>query len=416
MIKKYWLKLLSVGLTDDTSFAESKKIKLVNEISFLILIANIFTSIRWFVLEQSHLVLLNISGILSMVIVILVNRKHHYRIAQLIFFSYIPVHLFATSIFLPIGMEQFLFPVMIIAGFLIDKRRELMTYLFILGFLYILLEGEFITFYISNLDQNLLKMFHIISSVLALSMCFVAINLFVKQYELNRHEVLIVNDMLEESVRIAKEKAEYAELLLKEMNHRVKNNLQLITSLLNIHAKKTINITAKKALLDAKNRVHSIALIHEKLYLDIDIDTVDIADYLDDLTQNMKASIPTEKKDSLAISSQCDHFRLNLADAVSVGLILNEMITNAVQHSLQEVEEKEIIVQVKKLSEEQLELSLVDNGSGLENILDEDKRGFGIELIETLTASFNGKLFVNKALNKLVVKLNIHNNSRHENE
>ncbi len=405
MIKKYWHKILQTGIGVDTSFTQSKKVKLVNELSFLILIGNILTSARWILLGQPQLLILNGSAILIMFIVLTLNKKFHYKFAQLIFFTYIPIHLTVLSFFLPFGLEQFLFPLMIIAGFLIDKRRDLLTYLFILGFIYIIIKGEFFTLYTIHLSDDYLLSLNLISSFLSLIMCFVAINLFVKQYELNRHEVLIVNDMLEESVRIAKEKAGYAELLLKEMNHRVKNNLQLITSLLNIHAQKLKNATAKKALMDAKNRVHSIALIHERLYHEKDIDTIDIADYLDNLIINIKNSHTAGVKGSLNINSRCDPFRLTFGDAVSVGLILNEMITNAITHGLQKTDKKEIMVEVSKLGEAHLQLSVLDNGIGLENILNPEKRGFGIELIETLVASYEGKVFVDKNLNKLIVEL-----------
>jgi two-component sensor histidine kinase len=262
-----------------------------------------------------------------------------------------------------------------------------------------------ITAYYLPFDSNYLSAFTILSSFIALLFCIISINIFVKQYEMNRHEVLIVNDMLEESVKMAKEKAAYAELLLREMNHRVKNNLQLISSLLNIQAQKVNSNIAKKALGDAKNRVHSIALIHERLYLDPDIQSVDVTDYLDSLIQNIKSSLPLGVTGSLNVESHSDHYRLPFRDAVSVGLILNEMITNAILHGLKNIADKEIRVEVLGRDEGRLRLNVKDNGMNLEKAMDPKNRGFGMELIETLAGNYNGKVFVNKKMNMLVVEL-----------
>jgi two-component sensor histidine kinase len=406
MIRTYWRKTLNTGIREDNSFTESKKIKLVNELSSIILIVNIFTTIRWIVLNQPPLLLLNIAAVCSMLLVLYLNKTYNYKYAQLVFFGYIPLHLAVLSAFVPAGLEQYIFPLMIIAGFLIDKKRDLMIYLFFLGMLYLYIRGEFITLYYIPFERDAIDTINHLSSFLSLFMTLISINIFVKQYEINRHEVLIVNNMLEESVNIAKEKASYAELLLKEMNHRVKNNLQLITSLLNIQTQKVEGEHPKKALQDAKNRVYAIALIHEKLYNDGDIDTVNIADYLDSLIQNIKDSVPVVAPVTLDILGRCDTFRLSFRDAVSVGLILNEMINNAIIHGLSDIKSKKVVAEVIKIDEDRLQLAVTDNGSGLENIMESSRRGFGIELIETLSGSYEGKIFVDKELNKLIVELN----------
>ncbi len=193
-------------------------------------------------------------------------------------------------------------------------------------------------------------------------------------------------------------------LLLKEMNHRVKNNLQLISSLLNIHAAQLENKAAKEAVLNAKRRISSIALIHRQLYKDSHASTVDIAEYIDDLVPFIKESLLT-KEDGVVIKVDADKFQLSIEDAVSIGLMINETLTNSIRHGFKKVQHKEVSLTVKKSNKNIIQIVVKDSGSGIQKMISEKNSGFGYELIKMLASNYDGKIIVDDRINMITIDL-----------
>lgn len=177
------------------------------------------------------------------------------------------------------------------------------------------------------------------------------------------------------------------ENLLKEVHHRVKNNLQIISSLLNLQMAALSNDIAKQALKQSQHRIRSMALIHEMLYKSDDISEVMLKDYLEKMVSLLlqsirgidhritsKLSIPTVK--------------INLDTAVSLGLMVNEIITNSLIHGLKE--EGEIYIEFNERSQGQFELKIGDNGIGYKD--KKESMGLGLQLIEILADQLQGSI------------------------
>lgn len=350
-----------------------------------------------------HFLILNITGIIAMATVLFLNHSKLYSSARLVFFITVPVHITIIAMKLPLGTEQLIFPLIFVAGFLFEKKSKLILYLIILGLNYLFIKGEFL-----NLDQIYILpgyqfIFYSLSIIFCVVLSYLSIQLFISQYEENRKVIIIKNEMLEASVNMAKKEADFSALLLKEMSHRIKNNLQLIASILNIHAGQLSKGPSRKAMLDAKNRVHSIALIHKQLYKDTNISLVYISTFIEDLIKHIKDTTP--KHEAIIINYYCDHFPITVDFAVSVGLIINELVTNSIQHGLTGVNNRHVKIKVAKKDKGLLLISVEDNGKGLQDLLQAGQKGFGFELLETLASSYNGSVNIDDEKNLVVIEL-----------
>ena len=181
------------------------------------------------------------------------------------------------------------------------------------------------------------------------------------------------------------------EWLLKEIHHRVKNNMQIIISLLNTQSAYLENEDAISAIQNSQNRMHAMSLIHQKLYQTDNLSRIDMKWYIQELTDYLKDSFQSEK--SIKFEIQVDPITLDVAQAVPVGLILNEAINNAIKHAF--VQRTGIVfISFKRIKATPFDLilSIADNGIGLQKDLDSSTSdSFGMNLMQGLTSQLDGE-------------------------
>ncbi len=181
-------------------------------------------------------------------------------------------------------------------------------------------------------------------------------------------------------------------VLLKEVHHRVKNNLAVISSLLNMKAEITDDGPAKVALEDSQRRVHSIALIHEHLYGGEHLDRIDFAEYAQQFAQVFYSAFSAESA-RIAIKMDIDPIALRLHQAVPAALILNELLTNAFKHGFPDGRSGQIRVTCRALDSQLLELAVEDDGVGSADVLAERKtKSLGLQIVRILAAQLGGML------------------------
>lgn len=179
------------------------------------------------------------------------------------------------------------------------------------------------------------------------------------------------------------------EVLLAEIHHRVKNNLAVITGLLELQQYNTDYEEAKNILRESQLRINSIALIHEKLYQNENLSQISIDVYLRELIDIIVSSVTTEETD-VAISVNSASIFLTINQAIPCGLILNELITNAYKHAFKDRKAGEIKISLKKEDNTFL-LVFTDNGRGMPDNLDFDNpQTLGLTLIQTLARQLQG--------------------------
>ena len=194
---------------------------------------------------------------------------------------------------------------------------------------------------------------------------------------------------MEEQIRASLEERG---VLLREIHHRVKNNLQIIISLFNLQTHYVQDPNAAKALKEGQNRIKSMALIHERFYQSDGLSKIDFDDYIKRLTDNLlQTSGITSDRVSLNIISE--KIPLDIDTAVPCGLIINEVVSNSIKHAFNDGRHGEILIQFSKKSENVYRLIIADNGVGLpEGFNLEHSDSLGIQLIQALSEQIDGTL------------------------
>jgi two-component sensor histidine kinase len=174
------------------------------------------------------------------------------------------------------------------------------------------------------------------------------------------------------------------ETLLKEIHHRVKNNLQVIASLLRLQSRYLKDERDRAMFEESQNRVHSISLVHEKLYRANDLARIDFCDYLLTLTRGLAdgwsgTGVPVQ------IIVKAEGVHLGVDTAIPCGLIVTELVTNALKHAFANAASGEICIDAVAGPENWLELTVKDNGVGMPENLDFRRSGsLGLELVSSL--------------------------------
>lgn len=178
-------------------------------------------------------------------------------------------------------------------------------------------------------------------------------------------------------------------ILLAEVNHRVKNNMAVIISLINMKKSSTNNSETLSALTEIQDQVMSMALVHRKIYEEKNKNAVDIKSFIDELSAGIANSFPRENK--VIITSQIQDVQLDVSKAIPFGLILNELITNSMKHAFEGIAEPGIQIDLRNDQSGNMILKFTDNGVGIstDSINNEDK--LGMMLIRSLVDQLDGQ-------------------------
>lgn len=186
-------------------------------------------------------------------------------------------------------------------------------------------------------------------------------------------------------------------ILLKEIHHRVKNNLQLISSLLNLQSHHLNDQVYIEMFDENKNRIKAIALVHEKLYQSSDVEHVNLKEYLQSIIDLLSDSIGMDHIIEMDISSVVNN-RIPIDTALPCGLIFSELISNAIKYAFPanfETEHQQILIQIEE-SDQHYQIAVKDNGIGLpDNFSIEQTDSLGFEIVSSLVEQLNGKIWFN---------------------
>lgn len=182
------------------------------------------------------------------------------------------------------------------------------------------------------------------------------------------------------------------ESLLKEIHHRVKNNLQIVSSLLYLQEDYMKDAKGVEILRESQNRVKSMALIHEQLYGTADLAKIDFGRYVQGLTANLFDAYGIDPA-RIRLNVQANDIALGVDMAVPCGLIINELVSNALKHAFLPEASGTIDIVIRTQSADRIEIVVADDGIGLvEPPADAEKKSLGLRLIDTLTDQLGGSL------------------------
>lgn len=195
----------------------------------------------------------------------------------------------------------------------------------------------------------------------------------------------------EQAIRVSlKEK----DLLLGEIHHRVKNNLQVVQSLLDMQASLTTDDGAARALRDSQNRIQSMALIHQTLYQSHDFAKVAFGVFLETLLTHLQNSY---SRGDLILSSRSDPVRLPIDRAIPCGLIVNELVTNALKHGFPNNRGGNVAVELRLVDGTHVEIAVTDDGTGIPDDFNLDSlASLGMQLVQVLSEQLHADLSIQR--------------------
>ncbi len=227
----------------------------------------------------------------------------------------------------------------------------------------------------------------------------VEVNSRLLNYEERQVYFSVIRDITER--KIAEEKILAAlkekEILLKEIHHRVKNNLQVVASMLHLQAGYIKDREARTLFEESQKRIESMALLHEKLYQAKDLARIDFREYVVDLASNLLA-LNTDKSERIEMKVDIEGVILDVNNSIPCGLIINELVSNALAHAFQDGGKGQITIGMHNSSDNRIRLSVSDNGAGFPEDLDfKNTASLGMQLVNSLVNQLDGLIELDRS-------------------
>jgi len=232
----------------------------------------------------------------------------------------------------------------------------------------------------------------------ALLLGTVLLGLVYRNYRLKQRsnqKLEALNGELAQKNRLLDKRNAENELLLKEIHHRVKNNMEVVSSLLQLQSSQIDDPSVQEAMISSQNRVHSMGIIHQKLYQGDHLASIEMRDYFINLSENILDSFNASGK--IKVECNMPKLILDVDTAISIGLITNELLTNSLKYAFEGKDSGTIKISLSPIAKEaenevDLQLIITDDGIGKDPNQPSKGTGFGTQLVDLLTRQLGGKL------------------------
>ncbi len=223
---------------------------------------------------------------------------------------------------------------------------------------------------------------------IALISGFVLLSLLVYLLYRGNRKIKKSNQVLSDQKELISKREQEKVLLLQELNHRVKNNLQMVSSLLNLQSRELTGHPAQEAIMSGKYRVEALSLVHRKLYQE-GVDTkIPLKDYIQELVLGLFEGYNAKFSPSFAIAD----ISIGIDVAIPLALIINEMVINSLKYAYKDIENPLLKIVIMEETTENLHLQVIDNGVGFTKANDEKRNSFGLKLITSLIEQLEGTI------------------------
>jgi two-component sensor histidine kinase len=394
-LRKIWDKLINYGLQESESARFLEHIRSINFIVLVWIPILALLSILCFQSKYSNYGLLTFFITLLMIFILAVNKNKNLIVSTATFLLSVNFILMLINVMLEFNYGTFLyfFPLFTSVTYLFPLPRFKANLTLTLSVMISLHLCSYIIIY-EFPSKNFIETPHLLLTTLnhiaAFSLTFILVlkfNLLQSRQKKQLDNIIIYNNkqnvLLEETLKDKN-------ILLSEIHHRTKNNLAIVSSILNLQRSQVDSKELDSILLDCSNRVHSIAAVHQKLYEKGDFSIVDFQAYMGGLIEDLQQTIfPKDKK--IVVITEIESFDIKTDQAVSCALIMNEVITNSIKYAFNEPYKKhQIDIRVSRISN-QIVLMIHDNGPGFELYeQNQHKSSLGMSLVEALTEQLEG--------------------------
>ena len=332
------------------------------------------------------------------------NKKEYYQISRsaLIITTNIEVLIFSGYLGFNSGIYLYLFaaPLLVYLLFDFNQTKTIWFYLstYVITFFLIFFNDKTGFFTPIELKPDILKIIYACNFLCAFFMCFILVLYFATN---NYNFILKLTGQRDLLQKNLKER----ELLLSEIHHRVKNNLAVVSALLELQTSYVDDEKLKSVIIESKNRIKSIALLHEKLYQNKILEKIDIKEYTNELVNYVKQTFNYQDK-TIEVILDIDPIRLNMDMALPLSLIINELVTNSYKHAFKNQDQGTIKMSILQ-RDDKMHFSYEDNGQAEQPNKKENISQFGLTLIEALAFQLDpGHTMNNKGYNfEIAVKV-----------
>tara|TARA_R110002072_G_scaffold281965_1_gene444621 strand:- start:2458 stop:3690 length:1233 start_codon:yes stop_codon:yes gene_type:complete len=389
------MKLFSPPITNYSDFYDQSKFNLVWNFAVAILFLMAIVSISNYS-NENYTHIPNIFAIaICLFVLIILKKTLRYKMISIIgtlcIFSLISITFFVQKNVIHYTTPMWMLLNVILAFFILGKRWgiSLLTAHFIVLFFYFYFNLKSNIIGLPEMDQLDILNYIIETAIIGAGILYILLQ-YLKTTDYAESQIKTSNRILQEQNDLIRTQNNEKEMMLKEIHHRVKNNLQIITSILRLQSYEIEDKAHLNTFNEAINRVSSISLIHEKMYQSSIITNFDMEDYFKSLAMNIIASYSVEKEINIVAKSNLKSVQDK--SIVPIALIYNELITNSVKHAFLESEFPEISVEFTNIDENIYQMIYSDNGQWKENSED----SFGLEMISIMTEQLEGEFEIIK--------------------
>lgn len=394
MIKKLWLSASSIGIIPGDDEKSKKRLTLINQYTFIAFILFVVNGVNDFLMGfYSEAIFLEGSSVIFIFALCLNKYRHHLVSITLLFvFVSLTIFFFCSKDGIQTGDYLYYFPLILSLSFAFDYKIHRFFIVSIFIFIMCLMLINIYTYDpvqdADIMDESSRREAFALNLVLSMFTLGFFIYLTIKNNEMisslyeqrlnekEKNEALIKKSLIEK------------DLLMAELHHRVKNNLAIMVGFFNLRMNTTDNEEARSVLLESKNRVNSMALIHNHLYQKEDVSEINFDIYIRDLVNEIKTSYPS-LANSVLVECDIANVKLDLNTAVPCALILNELLTNCYKHAFKGRSNGLIRIEFKPFGKHQYKLNVYDSGVGFKNAKI-NNNSLGMSVIEALTQQLNG--------------------------
>lgn len=394
MLRNPWSYISSIGIKEQYEEDLIKRVVLTNQFCVISFLIFFFSGINNLILGDVFSFWLIEGFALMCSLSIFINKLYFHQFASISLFCFVSSAIFYFDSYSgkESGAYLFYFPLILAIAFLFDFKTEkkimVLEFCIILCFIAINLITRhklFESTFIDSEKRHQMFTYNLLVSAFAVAFfMYLAVKNNLKTSLLHQQRIK-EREIAEKTI---KQTIAEKDILLTELHHRVKNNLAVIAGLFSLKLDSIKNEEAREVLLESRNRVRSMALIHNRLYKASNFANVNFEEYIYELVNEIKLSYPAIAN-SISLNTHISNITLNVNTAIPCGLILNELLSNCYKHAFKGKTTGAIFISFSKIGDK-IQLIVKDNGIGLKPDY-EQSESLGITVIQSLCEQLEGQ-------------------------
>jgi two-component sensor histidine kinase len=401
LLNSFFTSILQSGVHESQSSLEQRKIQVVNALNLLLAISVLTGTFFNFQALGSKLHALPALGFFILALASLfLNNRGFLTVSMLLFTFNLNLAILYANETQPFNAGPYLyyFPLIVCVVLMNNQSfRDKFSFIHLgiaVGFFLIHFVIDIPRIHLVDLtaeQHERMWLSNLCLSILAtMGMTLLLTSLISKQ----NNEIIGQNESLKKAKQAVNNTLKEKEILLAELHHRVKNNLAIISGLLNLQSDATSSDEARQVISDSKNRILSMALVHRMLFENPALKSINLSKYSSELIMELFRSYNLEKY--VDLTEEYDHAVLQVSKSIPLGLILNEIVTNSIKYAFKAnpKQKGQFYISIKNLPDSKMKLVVKDNGKGFpENYnFDHPSLSLGIFLMKTLAEQIDGEV------------------------